>query len=91
MYVQMMRSLELEEGGVVSVTNISLPKGTFVQLQPLETEFLDISNPKALYVLNPKPLQGLPLDSSTPARETLNLSLSRATDRTEIYGSGFRV
>ena len=44
----MMQNLELEEGGLVSVTNVSLPKGTFVQLQPLETEFLDISNPKAL-------------------------------------------
>ncbi|OEH80183.1 ubiquitin fusion degradation protein ufd1cy [Cyclospora cayetanensis] len=44
----MMQNLELEEGGLVTVTNVSLPKGTFVQLQPLETEFLDISNPKAL-------------------------------------------
>ncbi|KAL8428642.1 hypothetical protein ACSSS7_007115 [Eimeria intestinalis] len=44
----MMQNLELEEGGLVSVTNVSLPKGTFVQLQPLEVEFLDITNPKAL-------------------------------------------
>ncbi|KAL8272644.1 hypothetical protein Esti_003432 [Eimeria stiedai] len=44
----MMQNLDLEEGGLVSVTNVSLPKGTFVQLQPLENEFLDITNPKAL-------------------------------------------
>ncbi|CBZ53842.1 Ubiquitin fusion-degradation protein (ISS),related [Neospora caninum Liverpool] len=44
----MMQNLGLEEGDIVRVRNISLPKGTFVQLQPVTTEFLQISNPRAV-------------------------------------------
>merc|ERR1711972_1172245 len=32
----------------VRVTNTSLPKGSFVKLQPVSSEFLDIHNPRAV-------------------------------------------
>merc|ERR1719482_899169 len=44
----MMQNLMLEEGGVLSVKNVSLPKATFVKFKPQSTDFLDISNPRAV-------------------------------------------
>jgi ubiquitin fusion degradation protein 1 len=44
----MMQNLLLEEGSVITVTNVSLPKATFVKLQPQHTDFLEISNPRAV-------------------------------------------
>lgn len=44
----MMQNLLLEEGTVISITNISLPKATFVKLQPQHEDFLEISNPRAV-------------------------------------------
>ncbi len=44
----MMENLCLQEGQMVEFQNISLPKGTFVKLRPHTTDFLDISNPKAV-------------------------------------------
>mmetsp|Transcript_25722 Transcript_25722/g.46998 ORF Transcript_25722/g.46998 Transcript_25722/m.46998 type:complete len:300 (-) Transcript_25722:112-1011(-) len=44
----MMQNLLLREGDMLRVTNISLPKGTFVKLQPHSSDFLDINNPKAV-------------------------------------------
>ena len=44
----MMRNLLLEEGDVVKFTNVSLPKGRFVKLQPHKTEFIDLENPRAV-------------------------------------------
>jgi len=38
----------LEEGGVLSVKNVSLPKATFVKFKPQSSDFLDISNPRAV-------------------------------------------
>ncbi|XP_061368373.1 uncharacterized protein LOC133311355 isoform X2 [Gastrolobium bilobum] len=38
----------LQEGDTVRVKNVSLPKGTYVKLQPHTKDFLDISNPKAI-------------------------------------------
>lgn len=43
-----MQNLLIEEGSVISVTNISLPKATFVKLQPQHVDFLDIHNPRAV-------------------------------------------
>ncbi|PHJ15078.1 ubiquitin fusion degradation protein ufd1cy, partial [Cystoisospora suis] len=43
-----MQNLGLEEGDLVRITNISLPKGTYVQLQPTTTDFLEVSNPRAV-------------------------------------------
>jgi len=44
----MMQNLILEEGGLLTITNVSLPKATFVKLQPQHTDFLEISNPRAV-------------------------------------------
>jgi ubiquitin fusion degradation protein 1 len=44
----MMQNLLLEEGSLITVTNVSLPKATFVKLQPQSTDFLEISNPRAV-------------------------------------------
>ncbi|KAG6538225.1 hypothetical protein ZIOFF_003337 [Zingiber officinale] len=44
----MMQNLLLEEGDPVRVKNATLPKGTYVKLQPHTKDFLDISNPKAI-------------------------------------------
>lgn len=44
----MMQNLLLTEGDVVHLKNATLPKGTYVKLQPHTKDFLDISNPKAI-------------------------------------------
>lgn len=44
----MMRHLCLQEGEQVAVESASLPTATFARFQPQSTEFLDISNPKAV-------------------------------------------
>eukprot|EP00890_Picochlorum_soloecismus_P000441 jgi/Picsp_1/1398/NSC_04877-R1_ubiquitin fusion degradation protein len=44
----MMENLDLEEGQVVTLRSISLPKGSFVKLQPHSKDFLDITNPRAV-------------------------------------------
>mmetsp|Transcript_35292 Transcript_35292/g.89326 ORF Transcript_35292/g.89326 Transcript_35292/m.89326 type:complete len:361 (-) Transcript_35292:412-1494(-) len=44
----MMQNLLLEVGQTVHLKNVSLPKGEFVKLQPHTSDFLDISNPKAV-------------------------------------------
>lgn len=47
--VQMMTNLLLEEGGLVHLENVSLPVATFAKFEPQSVDFLDISNPKAVY------------------------------------------
>lgn len=47
---KMMENLLLQEGDRIIVKNTSLPAGTYVKLQPHSKTFLDISNPKAVYV-----------------------------------------
>jgi len=44
----MMCNLLIQEGDLVKVTNTTLPKGTFVKLQPVSSDFLDIHNPRAV-------------------------------------------
>lgn len=44
----MMQNLLIEEGAVITVTNVSLPKASFVKLQPQHVDFLEISNPRAV-------------------------------------------
>jgi len=46
---QMMNNLVLEEGSIVHVENVSLPVATFAKFQPQSPDFLDITNPKAVY------------------------------------------
>jgi len=43
-----MQNLLCEEGSLVSVKNVSLPKATFVKFKPQSVDFLDISNPRAV-------------------------------------------
>lgn len=43
-----MQHLLLVEGDIVKVTNTSLPKGSFVKLQPVSKTFLDVHNPRAV-------------------------------------------
>ena len=44
----MMQNLLLQVGDMVKFKNVSLPKGTYVKIQPVTSDFLDISNPKAV-------------------------------------------
>ena len=44
----MMQNLLLEEGGLLSVKNVSLPKATYVKIKPLSTDFLNITNPRSV-------------------------------------------
>lgn len=44
----MMQNLLLKEGDLVRITNASLPKGSFVKLQPVSSDFLEIHNPRAV-------------------------------------------
>ncbi|KAL5541087.1 hypothetical protein UlMin_043373 [Ulmus minor] len=44
----MMENLKLEEEETVVVKNVSLPKGTFVKLQPHKKDLMELSNPKAV-------------------------------------------
>ena len=43
-----MQNLLLQEGDVITLRSATLPKGTFVKLQPHSKDFLDISNPRAV-------------------------------------------
>lgn len=47
-----MENMLLQEGDIVKVKNTSLAKGFYVKLQPHTKDFLDVSNPKAMYVYN---------------------------------------
>lgn len=44
----MMQNLGLEEGGLVQVESATLPVATYSKFQPLTTDFLDLTNPKAV-------------------------------------------
>ena len=43
-----MNNLFLEEGSEIILRNVTLKKGKFVVLQPHETAFIDLANPKAM-------------------------------------------
>lgn len=44
----MMQNLLIEEGAILTVTNVSLPKANFVKFQAQHVDFLEISNPRAV-------------------------------------------
>ena len=46
----MMQNLGLEEGDFVCIKNVTLPQGNFAKFEPQSVDFLDISNPRAVYV-----------------------------------------
>lgn len=43
-----MQNLVAEEGSLLRFANVSLPKGSFVKIRPRSSDFLDISDPKAV-------------------------------------------
>ena len=45
----MMNQLFLEEGSEIILRNVTLPKGKFIEIRPHETDFINLSNPKAMY------------------------------------------
>ena len=47
----MMKTLRLNEGDPIRITGAELPKGKFVKLQAQSVHFLEISDPKAVYVV----------------------------------------
>ena len=46
--VWMMENLFLEEGSEVILRNVTLNKGNFMKIQPHETAFIDLPDPKAI-------------------------------------------
>jgi ubiquitin fusion degradation protein 1 len=48
MHKQMMQTLLLEPGDLLQTKSTDLPPGQFIKLQPQDTNFLDISDPKAV-------------------------------------------
>jgi ubiquitin fusion degradation protein 1 len=44
----MMQYLLIEEGAMIKIRNVTLPRATFVKLQPHQTAFINIANPKAV-------------------------------------------
>lgn len=48
----MMQALRLNEGDPIRITGTELPKGKFVKLQAQSVHFLEISDHKAVYVLD---------------------------------------
>jgi hypothetical protein len=47
----MMKKLNLNEGDPVRLNGTTLPKGKLVKIQAQSTDFLEVSDPKAVYVL----------------------------------------
>ena len=45
---QMMNNLLIEEGGPVQIKTVKLVKGNFIKIQPHETAFIDLPNPRAV-------------------------------------------
>ena len=45
----MMANLYIREGDMVWLENVNLPSATFAKFQPQSVDFLEITNPKALY------------------------------------------
>ncbi|CAK4602319.1 unnamed protein product [Aphanomyces euteiches] len=52
----MMQNMFLTEGGIVNIQNVTLPKATFAKIRPQSTDFNDITNPRAVYVLHFGPM-----------------------------------
>lgn len=50
--VKMMQNIGVDTGDFMKVSTANLPRATFVKIQPQSVNFLDISNPKAVYALS---------------------------------------
>ncbi|KAK9892544.1 hypothetical protein WA026_020527 [Henosepilachna vigintioctopunctata] len=44
----MMQNMNLKEGDTIQIESVDLPVGTFSKFQPVTSDFLDITNPKAV-------------------------------------------
>ena len=44
-----MQQLGIDEGTDLIITNLTMPKGSFIKVQPYETSFTKLPNPKAMY------------------------------------------
>ena len=53
----MMNQLYIREGDIVVVKNVSLQLATFSKFQPQTVDFLDITNPKAVYPCQSESMQ----------------------------------
>jgi len=51
----MMKTLRLNEGDPIRITGTELPKGKMVKIQAQSVHFLEVSDPKAVYVFKPTP------------------------------------
>jgi hypothetical protein len=49
-HIKMMETLSTEPGSILEVKNVTLPLGSFVKIQPQSTDFLDISDHRAVLV-----------------------------------------
>jgi ubiquitin fusion degradation protein 1 len=49
-FLKMMKTLRLNEGDPIRVTGARLPKGKFIKLQAQTVDFIEVSDPKAVYV-----------------------------------------
>lgn len=49
----MINQLYIQDGDIVEVKNVTLQLATFSKFQPQTPDFLDISNPKAVYPYQP--------------------------------------
>ena len=49
----MMKTLRLNEGDPIRITGADLPKGKMVKIQAQSVHFLEVSDPKAVYVSKP--------------------------------------
>lgn len=49
-HAQMMETLEKEPGSLIEVKNVTLPLGKLVKLQAQSTDFLEITDHRAVYV-----------------------------------------
>ena len=46
----MMRNIYLSEGDLVNIESATLPVATYAKFQPQTVDFLDITDPKAVYL-----------------------------------------
>jgi len=46
-----MQNIGIEPNDFLKVTSVSLPRASYAKFQPQSVDFLDISNPKAVYYI----------------------------------------
>lgn len=50
--LQVMDRLRLNEGDPIRIWGARMPKGKMIKIQPQSVDFLELSDPKAVYVLS---------------------------------------